>query len=60
MSSVSLHFYLLEINFVHLESCLEDPWSQYSAPQQILKLQQKCCEDHKDTLEDLKYLRPKI
>lgn len=33
---LSTLFYLLEINFVHLESRLKDPWSQYSAPQQIL------------------------
>lgn len=42
--TVTLHpFYLLEINFVHLESRLKDPWSQYSAPQQILvKRSDKC------------------
>lgn len=34
-------FYSLEINFVHLESCLKDAWSQNSAPQQILVKENK-------------------
>lgn len=37
----SLCFYSLEINFVHLESCLKDTWSQNSAPQQILVKKQR-------------------
>lgn len=46
--TVTLHpFYLLEINFVHLESRLKDPWSQYSAPQQILVKRSDKCNNNK-------------
>lgn len=45
--TVTLHpFYLLEINFVHLESRLKDPWSQYSAPQQILVNRSDKCNNN--------------